>query len=152
MWCVCVWAGRAVTPTLSCIQKIQKIVIFLKQHPSFFPMLIKERGISTKPQHFTCLSVLPLTCFCLFSLLCFVVYKPLFLARALVDQPYIYLPFLCFAYISTSACSLSFSPLCHSVFHSVSRWTSPVWKNPGQWLNGKIAMATDTHTALPFLF
>lgn len=63
------------------------LVIFLKQQPSFFPMLIKEGGISAKPQHLTCPSVLPLTCFSpVFSPLLCCPSAFFFFARAPADQ------------------------------------------------------------------
>lgn len=132
---------------------------FLEIAPFFYPVLIKEGGLRAKPH----ISPAPLFCLSpvcieaplllLNSLVCFVVDQPLFLAHALPDQTYIYLlGFFGFAYISTAACCFSFCPPSHPLFHSVSRWTRPIWKNPSLCVNGKTAMATDAHIALPFPF
>lgn len=54
--------------------------------------------------------------------------------------------FVLLTFLHLTTRSLFLSLLCHSFCSfCVSRWTSPVWKNPSQWVNGKIAMATDTH-------
>lgn len=69
---VCMRAGWPLTPTLCCIQKIKEAPCYFLENSTLlcFPTLIKEGAFRAKPQHLTCLSVLPLTCFyAFFSLL-----------------------------------------------------------------------------------
>lgn len=100
---------------------------FLEIAPFFYPVLIKEGGLRAKPH----ISPAPLFCLSpvcieaplllLTSLVCFVVDQPLFLARALPDQTYIYLLFflVLLTFLQLLAASLFVHPVTHSFILSV---------------------------------
>lgn len=100
---------------------------FLEIAPFFYPVLIKEGGLRAKPH----ISPAPLFCLSpvcieaplllLTSLVCFVVDQPLFLARALPDQTYIYLLFfwVMLTFLQLLAASLFVRPVTHSFILSV---------------------------------
>lgn len=142
-------------PTWRCIQKIKEApCYFLETAPfSFFfspqpPMLIK--GVELRANAITCpLRPPPLTCvrpasFSLSSTL-----LALILSFSAWRQGSGSSPLVLFC-LYFAICSL---PLFLSaVTQPVSRWRSPYWKNPSQWVHGKIARATDAHVAFPFPF